>query len=147
MWTKLIECVPNISEGRRRGVVEQIAAAASGEGRQVIDLSLDAGPTYAGRSYVVLGSMTGTSPGTTLPGGLTLPLNWDYFTRFVRLVSNTVIFQSFASTLDGAGSATATIDTQGPIDPVLIGETAHFAYALISPYDFVSNAIPVTFDP
>ena len=41
MWTKLIECVPNISEGRRRGVVEQIAAAASGEGRQVIDLSLD----------------------------------------------------------------------------------------------------------
>lgn len=42
MWTSLVECVPNISEGRRREVVEEIAAAATGEGRRVIDLSLDA---------------------------------------------------------------------------------------------------------
>lgn len=42
MWAKLIECVPNISEGRRRHVVEEIAGAAAGDGRRVIDLSLDA---------------------------------------------------------------------------------------------------------
>ena len=41
MWTSLVECVPNISEGRRREVVEEIAGAAAGEGRRVIDLSLD----------------------------------------------------------------------------------------------------------
>ena len=42
MWARLAECIPNISEGRRRETVEQIAGAAAGEGRRVIDLSLDA---------------------------------------------------------------------------------------------------------
>ena len=41
MWSKLIECVPNISEGRRRDVAEAIAQAADGPGRRVIDLSMD----------------------------------------------------------------------------------------------------------
>ena len=41
MWNKLIECVPNISEGRRRDVAEAIAQAADGPGRRVIDLSMD----------------------------------------------------------------------------------------------------------
>ena len=41
MWDKLIECVPNISEGRRREVAESVASAASGPGRKVIDLSMD----------------------------------------------------------------------------------------------------------
>ena len=41
MWDSIIECVPNISEGRRREVVEDVAAAVAGPGRQVIDLSLD----------------------------------------------------------------------------------------------------------
>ncbi|MEA3239640.1 MAG: glutamate formimidoyltransferase [Candidatus Bipolaricaulota bacterium] len=41
MWDKLIECVPNISEGRRREVAESIASAASGSGRKMIDLSMD----------------------------------------------------------------------------------------------------------
>ena len=41
MWSKLIECVPNISEGRRRDVAEAIAQAADGPGRKLIDLSMD----------------------------------------------------------------------------------------------------------
>lgn len=41
MWNRLVECVPNISEGRRREVVEEIASAVTGEGRWVIDLSMD----------------------------------------------------------------------------------------------------------
>ena len=41
MWDRLIECVPNISEGRRREVAESIAFAADGPGRKVIDLSMD----------------------------------------------------------------------------------------------------------
>lgn len=42
MWNRLVECVPNISEGRRREVIEEIVGAAAGEGRRVIDLSMDA---------------------------------------------------------------------------------------------------------
>jgi glutamate formiminotransferase len=41
MSRALIESVPNISEGRRRDVVEEIAACASNEGCHVIDTSLD----------------------------------------------------------------------------------------------------------
>jgi len=41
MWNKLIECVPNISEGKRRDVAEAIAQATDGPGRRVIDLSMD----------------------------------------------------------------------------------------------------------
>jgi len=41
MWNKLIECVPNISEGHRRELAESIASAASGPDRKVIDLSMD----------------------------------------------------------------------------------------------------------
>ena len=40
-WGKLVESVPNISEGRRRSVVEHVAAAAKGSGRKVIDISSD----------------------------------------------------------------------------------------------------------
>jgi len=41
MWTPLVECIPNISEGRDRLVIEAIAAAAAGEGRVVVDVSSD----------------------------------------------------------------------------------------------------------
>jgi len=41
MWSKLIECVPNISEGKRRDVAEAVAQATDGPGRRVIDLSMD----------------------------------------------------------------------------------------------------------
>jgi glutamate formiminotransferase len=40
-WNKLIECVPNVSEGRNRDVVESIAGAVDGVGRKVIDVSMD----------------------------------------------------------------------------------------------------------
>ncbi len=40
-WNKLIECVPNVSEGRNRDVVESIAGAVNGVGRKVIDVSMD----------------------------------------------------------------------------------------------------------
>lgn len=41
MPSPLMECVPNISEGRRREVVDEIVSAASGERCRLIDLALD----------------------------------------------------------------------------------------------------------
>jgi len=41
MKSTLVECVPNVSEGRRADVVGRIAAAALGPGRTVVDQSLD----------------------------------------------------------------------------------------------------------
>ncbi len=63
MWARLAECVPNISEGRRREIVEAIAGAAAGEGRRVIDLSLDADHN---RSVITLvGEPEGVAEGIT----------------------------------------------------------------------------------
>ncbi len=111
-----------------------------------VTLSLDAGAQEAGRDYVLFGSASGTAPGLPLPGGATLPLNWDLFSDVALSLVNTPVFAAFAGTLDGAGRATATFDTLGPV-PVATGLTLHFAYGLRSPWDVASNPVAVRFSP
>jgi hypothetical protein len=121
----------------------QISAGAGG----AADFTLAAGPENANRTYVLLGSASGTTPGTPLPGGMaTLPLNWDIFTSTVISLINTPVFDQFMGTLDGAGSAGAKLDTFGPI-PGAAGITLYFAYALNNAWDFASNAVTVEITP
>ena len=104
--------------------------------------ALEAGAANAGRNYILLGSMTGTTPGTPLPGGqAVLPLNWDAFTNLVVTLANTTLFKDFAGTLDAYGDAEAILDL-GPL-PGGAGMTLHFAFALNKPWDYVSDPIPV----
>lgn len=114
-----------------------------------INFMLEAGAPNANRPYLLLGSLSGTSPGFALPGGKILPLNWDIFTDVVMALLGTPVFQDFMGILDANGSAQAALNAPGPLDPVLIGLEAHFAYLLGAPpgFDFVSNPIPVTFTP
>ncbi|MHC4942990.1 MAG: C25 family cysteine peptidase [Planctomycetota bacterium] len=114
-----------------------------------IDFKLDAGAVHANRDYLVLASLSGTCPGFKLPGGTILPLNWDWLTDFILVCIGSPVCVDFAGTLDGQGRATATLDTLGPVDSLLIGEVANFAFLLEPPpgYDFTSNAVPVTFEP
>ena len=79
----------------------------------------------------MLGSITGTSPGTPLPGGqATLPLNWDAFTDLVLTLANTPIFAGFMATLDSTGNSTAKLDSFGPLPNGFVGLKLYFAYAL-----------------
>jgi hypothetical protein len=111
------------------------------------DLLLLAGVVNANRTYIILGSVTGTDPGTPLPGGqATLPLNWDIFTNVVVDLINTPIFSNFMGQLDATGSASATFDTLVQI-PGTAGITMHFAYALNNPWDFVSNPVGIEIVP
>ena len=61
MWNKIVESVPNISEGRRRDVVEEIVAAAAGPGRRVIDYSLD--PDHNRAVITIVGTPDGIEDG------------------------------------------------------------------------------------
>jgi len=61
MWDKLIECVPNISEGRRREVAESIAYSAAGPGRRMIDLSMD--PDHNRSVITIVGQSKGLLEG------------------------------------------------------------------------------------
>jgi hypothetical protein len=114
----------------------------------IVDYHLDAGPDFAGQPYLLLGTLSGTVPGIMLPGGTQVPLNWDAFTTLVVSLLGTPIFQDFMGTLDPSGTATAAFDTLGPLNPALIGYSAHFAYFTGPPdWGFASNPIAVDFVP
>ncbi len=111
-----------------------------------VDFSLNAGGGQAGRNYLVCASLTGTEPGTLLPGGLaTIPLNRDWFTDFVLARLNTYTFTDFWGTLDPAGAAQARLNA--PPVSGWIGTTLSFAYAVAAPWDFASNAVNVEIVP
>jgi len=110
----------------------------------IINLSLDTGAGYANRKYLLLGSISGISPGFTLPGGKVLPLNWDIFTSMILENLGSPIFQNFYGKLDGAGCSNAIMDSFGPIPSFMAGAEANFAY-LLSGWDFTSNFITVKF--
>lgn len=119
---------------------ETISEAVGG----VVDFWLNAGLANAGRNYIMLGSLTGTSPGTPLPGGnVTLPLNWDVFTGLIINLVNTPVFPNFIGVLDSAGKAHAQFDTLGPI-PGTAGLSMYFAFALANPWDFASNPVTIS---
>ena len=118
-----------------------LSAATGG----AIDLRLDAGATHGGKTYLMLGSLSGTSPGFDA-AGLHVPLNWDDFSNLSLLWSGTPYFQNFFGTLDGAGKASATFNTQGPLDPAFVGIEASFAFATLPPGDFISNPVTVTIE-
>lgn len=107
-----------------------------------------AGAEGAGRDYLLLGSASGTTPGTVLPGGLAvLPLNWDFFTSFVVQNLNTPVFKDFMGTLSTNGLKFAYFDTLGPLSPSLAGVKFNFAYALNKPWNTVSNPVNLVIVP
>ncbi|MEW6742307.1 MAG: right-handed parallel beta-helix repeat-containing protein, partial [Planctomycetota bacterium] len=106
--------------------------------------SLWAGIENAGRLYVLFIGMSGTEPGTDLPGGqATLPLNFDILTRIGISLINTPIFWGFLGTLNDNGLASATFDTLGPLSDFLLDETLSFAFALGDPWDYASNPVSI----
>ena len=119
-------------------------SAASGG---VIDLKLDAGASHAGRSYFVLGSLSGMHPGIPLGSGVTVPLNLDLFTYLAVELVNSPACVDFSGTLDGLGGRTATLNAPGSLPAMLAGESLYFAYLLCGPLNFASNPIAIEFEP
>jgi hypothetical protein len=115
-----------------------------------VDLHLYAGFANAFRGYFVLGSASGTEPGSLLPNGLaTLPLNWDVFSNIVVNYANTPNFFGFHGTLDFEGSNKAQLNTLGPLPAGMLGAQFSFAYVLLAPpaIDFASNPLTFAVEP
>jgi len=106
------------------------------------NLTIGSGEAKAFRNYLILGSVTGTDPGTPLPGGsCILPLNWDAFTGMVILLLNSPYFSDFTGQLDNEGKADASFNLPGgvitgPLD-------LYFAYTLDAPWESVSNPVRI----
>jgi hypothetical protein len=128
-----------------KGVFSDTYDLPAGSGG-TLNFNLSAGSENEDRKYFLLGNFSGTSPGTQLPGGLVLPLNWDWFSDLVLLLANTPVFEDFCGQLNASGEATAQLNA-GPLDPAYVGVILHFAYVLYAPFDFVSNPVPITIVP
>jgi len=122
-----LECDPKVLSARTGGTV---------------DFILDAGSENAHRNYLLLGSVTGTEPGFSLPGGEILPLNWDAFTDTVLALANTPLFANFMGGLDMMGREAAQLNAP-PIDPQFVGVNMHYAFCVNNPFDFVSNPVEI----
>ncbi|MFH1998200.1 MAG: C10 family peptidase, partial [Planctomycetota bacterium] len=113
---------------------------------------LNAGLSHALREFLLLGSYSGTNPGTPLSGGLvTLPLNMDAFTDFIMLNLNHPAFADFTGILDARGEAVAYFMADQLGVSNLIGLVLSFAYMIVPqggmPYTFVSNPVNVEVIP
>jgi len=121
-----------------------ISAATGG----VVELYLCAGDAEEKRDYIVLGSLSGVTPGIALPKGLAvLPLNFDIFTGFIIQHINTPLFFNFMGELDSEGCGTARFDTIGPAPTVMVGLKYYFAFGLSKPWNFTSNYVGIQINP
>lgn len=115
----------------------------------VQSLGLHAGATHAGRTYLVLGSASGTSPGTSLDG-LVVPLNADSYTTFALGSTNQGAYGATLGVLDADGRAGATLAVPAGLSPSLAGTRLDHAYVVLGPalsVVFASAAKPLTLAP
>jgi len=109
-------------------------------------LNLDAGPTHAGRLYLVLGSASGTRPPSVFHL-LRVPLRSDAYFELTLAHPNTWIAGSYG-TLDKSGRAQARIVVP---QSCASGSVLHHAYVVfrLHPLTFhaVSNAVPLELVP
>jgi hypothetical protein len=112
-----------------------------------IPILIDAGSTYGSRAYKIVGGLSGSSPGTPLPGGKTLPVNWDWMTSFILANPSSPVFVNFAGNLDGQGEAVGAFVLAGPGATAFVGQTITFAFALTGTFDFVSNPMYIEIEP
>ena len=126
------------SQGALRTDTYILSARTGGK----VSFSLNAGPAHAFRNYLLLGTVSGTDPGTLLPGNLvTIPLNRDWFSDYILARLNTPTFTSFRGTLDAQGAATALLNA--PPKPGWGGTVMSFAFCTALPYDYASNPVEV----
>ncbi len=91
-----------------------------------VAIGIQAGALAANQAYLVCGSLSGSSPGTPLAPGFTLPLNVDAITQGLLGAVNTPLLLNGFANLSPAGTGLAEFQMIPGIT-VLSGKTLHFA--------------------
>lgn len=115
------------------------------------ELSVLAGAGNAGKLYLLLGSLSGNTPGIPIGISSVLPLNFDAYFNFTLASPNQPpLIQSFG-VLDSAGTATAKIQLAPGLPIAGLPLVANHAYVVIDPIalsvDLASNAAALTLLP
>jgi hypothetical protein len=123
----------------------QLSLASGGVQR----FGLDAGHLHASETYLLLGSLAGTSPGISLGGGRRLPLNADAYLGWTLRNPNVPPLQRSLGVLDARGHAVASFRLPAGAPASLIGATFHHAFVTVgaSGITFVSNPVPLAIVP
>lgn len=116
------------------------------EGGGIVNMDLIAGQSNQMRNYLLIGGVTGTTPGFPLPGGLTLPVNWDVFSDIVMGLVNTPVFSNFMGKTNFTGNASAQLNAPA-LPPGTAGLKLYFAFCMNNPFNFVSNALEIEVVP
>jgi len=103
-------------------------------------LQLNLGAPFAGRGYVVLAGVSGTSPGFTL-GTTHVALNFDSITQLGLALLP--FLPGFLGTLDGAGRATATLDLDPGTDPAFEGMTLQLVAVTLAKSDHATPPVGI----
>jgi hypothetical protein len=112
-------------------------------------LQLDAGPEHAATDYLLLGCISGTSPGFRL-GGQHVALNLDVYSSVLLASPSNALYGSMLGTLDEAGRAQVVLTIPPGLVPAsAAGLVLHHAYVLHAPggYVLASNPLPLTLQP
>ncbi|NQU50596.1 MAG: S8 family serine peptidase [Planctomycetes bacterium] len=123
-----------------RADIYKLGAATGG----TVNFPIEGTAARAGHNYWLLGSASGNEPGTTLPGGIVMPINQDWLFNLIMAQTNGPIFQNNRGTLDGAGFGSATVQvTPGMIPGSLVGQFVSFACATSpgSVADYTTNPV------
>lgn len=106
--------------------------------------TIDAGAAYANRSYLVLGSATGTTGFSY--GALQIPLDLDGYFGLTLTGANAFPFTNTFARLDANGLASAGLTLPPGLSSALIGLVLHHAFVVLAPSGplDVSNSWPLT---
>ncbi|MEM7202084.1 MAG: hypothetical protein AAF628_17585 [Planctomycetota bacterium] len=131
----------------RRSLWASAEAVAASAG-MTVQFDFAAGSPWGGSPYVVLGSASGTSPGTPLAGTL-LRLNQDLYFRSIVSVAGSGLFASWVGTLDAAGTAQATLALPAMPAAAVAGVHLHHAVLTVNSagLGWGSNAVPLRLTP
>lgn len=113
------------------------------------ELWLKGGPHQAGKTFLVLGSASGCSPGVSV-GGVPVPLNPDSWFFYTARAPNQGILPDSLGQLDATGFQTAHIVIPpGVVPAALVGLTLHHAFVITDAGGVVSssNAYPLRLEP
>lgn len=117
----------------------EVSAAAGG----AVDFVLNGGAGLAGRTYLLLASNSGTSPGIPLSPSLVLPLNPDPLLFLSLQMAVQGSLPGFFSTLDPTGWRSATLNVPPGLLGPLQSSDLSFAWGTLNPIDFTSNPVDV----
>ncbi|MCP4092436.1 MAG: hypothetical protein GY747_03215 [Planctomycetes bacterium] len=113
--------------------VTSISLAAGG----TAELTLDAGLAFAGKSYWMLGSHTGTSPGV-FGHGVHVDLNNGLYFQLTSNNPTSGLFSNFRGNLDASGRATASVSVPPGFNPGLAGTSIAHAFVTVESGGVVS---------